>query len=151
MKHQIILREELLTTPDHQREHTAPANPAFNPIFTYTRAQAVLDGIQIQVSQTAREAGIRCPVFITRAVYDRCVAVHPGVTGQDEAGRLWDILWMLRYAILRTKPGQVYIPVALYVRNDNHSAKLIKLLASTGPLDIDDPSPTITLELPGED
>ena len=90
-------------------------------------------------------------MFLTRAVYDRCVAVHPGVTGQDEDGRLWDILWMLRYALLRTKPGQVYIPVALYVRNDNHSAKLTKLIASTGPLDIDDPSPAITLELPGED
>jgi len=43
------------------------------------------------------------------------------------------------------------IPVALYVRNDNHRAKLVKLIAQCGPLDIDDPSPAITVMMPDED
>ena len=43
-------------------------------------------------------------------------------------------------------------PVALYVRNsDTHPAKLVKLVATVGPLDIDDPAPAITLMLPDED
>ena len=82
------------------------------PIYTYTRAQAVADGFQVEVTKTAQEAGIRFPVFITRGVYEQCVAVPPGVTGQDEAGRLWDIVWMLRFAILRARSGADRIPVA---------------------------------------
>jgi hypothetical protein len=53
--------------------------------YTYSRAQAIADGLQIEVTKTAQEAGIRFPVFITRRVYEQCVAVPPSVTGQDEA------------------------------------------------------------------
>ena len=120
-------------------------------IYSYTRAQAVADGLQVEVSKVAAEAGIRFPVFLTRTVYDAFVTVPPGVTAQDEAGRLWDIVWMTRFAIIRAKPGADRLPVALYVRNDNRAAKLIKLVATCGPLDIDDPQPAITLMMPDED
>jgi len=43
------------------------------------------------------------------------------------------------------------LPVALYVRNDDRPAKLVKLIAQAGPLDIDDPAPAITVMLPDED
>jgi hypothetical protein len=121
------------------------------PIYTYTRKQALTDGFQVDVTKTAQEAGIRFPFFITRAVFDAYVAVPPGVTGQDEAGRLWDLVWMTRFGIIRAKPGVDRIPVALYVRNDNHRSRLVKLVAVCGPLDIDDPQPAITLMLPDED
>ena len=121
------------------------------PIFTYTRAQAVADGFQVEVTKTAQEAGIRFPVFLTRSVFDSFVTVPPGVTGQDEAGRLWDIVWMTRFAIIRARPGCDRLPVALYVRNDNRRPRLIKLVAICGPLDIDNPAPAITIMLPDED
>ena len=120
-------------------------------IYSYTRKQALADGFQVDVTTTAAEAGITFPVFLTRAVFDRYVTVPPDVTAQDEAGRLWDIVWMLRFAILRARPGVERIPVALYVRNDNHRARLIKLIATCGPRDIDDPQPAITVMLPDED
>ena len=108
----------------------------------YTRSQAIADGFQIEVTKTAQEAGIRFPVFITRGVYEQCVAVPPGVTGQDEAGRLWDLVWMLRFAIIRSKPGTSRLTVALYVRNSDHQpARLTKLIATAGAVDIDDPAP----------
>ena len=131
--------------PNHLAEIFGP------PIHIYTRAQALADGGQVEVTKTAQEAGIRFPVFLTRAVYDQFVAVPPGMTGQDEAGRLWDILWMTRFAIIRSRPGCDRLPVALYVRNDNHRSRLIKLVAVCGPLDIDNPAPAITVMLPGED
>ncbi len=121
------------------------------PIYTYTRAQAVADGLQVEVTKTAQEAGIRFPMFITRAVYDTYVTVPPGVTGQDEAGRLWDLVWMTRFAIIRSKPGVDRLPVALYVRNDNVRSRLVKLVAVCGPVDFDDPAPAITLMMPDED
>ena len=127
-------------------------SPFGEVIYTYTRAQAVADGFQIEVTKTAEEAGIRFPVFITRGVYEQCVAVPPGVTGQDEAGRLWDVVWMLRFAILRSKPGTSRFIVALYVRNSNsHPARLTKLIATAGAVDVDDPATAITVMMPDDD
>ena len=135
----------------NNQDHNNPAEPFGPVIYSYTRAQAVADGVQVEVTKTAAEAGIKFPVFLTRTVFDAYVAVPPDVTGQDEAGRLWDIVWMLRFAILRSRPGADRIPDALYVRNDNRAARLIKLVATCGPLDIDDPQPAITVMMPDED
>ena len=130
-------------------------------LYTYTRKQAVADGVQVEVTKTAQEAGIKFPMFLTRAVWEKYVAVPEGVTGQDEAGRLWDVVWMTRFGILRlsrrsaaqadARPGVDRIPVAFYVRNDNRAARLVKLIATCGALDIDDPQPAITVMLPDED
>lgn len=136
-----------------------PDNPdPFGPtIYTYTRTQALADGVQVDVSKVAAEAGIRFPLFLTRAVFDGFVAVPPGVTCQDEAGRLWDVVWMVRFAIIRMRatraaaPDPSRVPVALYVRNGNSPARLVNLVAVCGPLDVDDPRPAITVMLPDED
>ena len=126
-------------------------SPFGEVIYTYTRAQAIADGEQVEASTVAAEAGLKFPTFLTRAVFENYVAVPAGVTGQDEAGRLWDVIWMTRYAIQRSRPGVDRLPVALYVRNDDRAAKLVKLIAVCSALDIDDPQPAITLMMPGED
>jgi hypothetical protein len=126
-------------------------SPFGEVIYSYTRAQAIADGVQVDVTKTAQEAGIKFPMFLTRAVWDTYVTVPKGVTGQDEAGRLWDVVWMTRFAILRAGSGGDRIPVALYVRNDNGAARLIKLIATCGARDIDDPQAAITVMLPDED
>jgi len=126
-------------------------SPFGEVVYTYTRAQAVADGFQVEVTKTAHEAGIKFPMFLTRAVYDSFVTVPEGVTAQDEAGRLWDLVWMTRFGIIRARPGVDRIPVALYVRNGNRAAKLVKLIAQCGPTDIDDPAPAITVMMPDED
>lgn len=120
-------------------------------IYAYTRKQAAEDGEQVDVSTAAAEAGIRFPVFLTRRVYDAYVTVPKGVELQDEAGRLWDIVWMLRFAIKGLRDGSDRVAYGLYVRNDNRRARLVKLEAVCGPLDMDDPQPAITIMMPGED
>src|SRR5689334_16851328 len=109
-----------MNTPDNNAEGGQSGSDFGPVIFSYTRSQAVADGVLVEVTKTAAEAGIKFPVFITRGVFEQYVAVPPNVAGQDEAGRLWDIVWMLRFAILRARPGVQRVPVALYVRNDNH-------------------------------
>ena len=127
------------------------SNPFGQVIFSYTRAQAVADGFQMDVTKTAREAGIRFPVFLTRTVFDAYVAVPEGIEGQDEAGRLWDILWMLRFAIRKAAAqGLIRVSFALYVRNDNRRPKLVKLVATCGALDVDDAQTAITVMMPDE-
>jgi hypothetical protein len=125
-------------------------SPFGEVIYAYNRSQAVADGVQVDVSKVAAEAGIQFPMFLTRAVFDQNVAVPPDVTGQEEAGRLWDVVWLTRFGILRARPGVDRIPVALYVRNDNRAARLVKLIAQCGPLDLDDAQPAITV-MPDED
>jgi len=119
-------------------------------IYSYTRAQAVANGFQVEVTAVAREAGIRFPVFLTRTVFDAYVAVPAGVSGQDEAGRLWDIVWMLRFAIRKATHRQSRLPFALYVRTDDRAAQLVKLIAMCGALDAGDPQPAITVMMPDE-
>src|ERR1035437_4590976 len=114
---------------------TMDNHPFGKVVYAYPRSQAVADGFQIEVTKTSGEAGIRFPVFLTGAVYDAYVTVPPDVTGQDEAGRLWDVVWMLRFAIRKAQTGQARLPFALYVRNDNHRPRLVKLVAMCGPLD----------------
>jgi hypothetical protein len=119
-------------------------------IHSYSRAQAIEDGVLIDVSQTAKEAGIRYPVALTRTVWERCVTLPPGVHCQDEAGRLWDVLFLLRAAI-GVSDGELEVRYGVHVRNDNRerTPRLVRLKALFGPND--DGSPCITVLMPDED
>ena len=44
-------------------------------IFSYTRAQAIADGVLIDATELAKEAGFRIPVAVTAGVWGECVAV----------------------------------------------------------------------------
>jgi len=122
-------------------------------ISTYTRAQAIEDGVLVDVSEMAKEAGIKFPVALTRAVWADYVEVPEGVVAQDESGRLWDVLWMLRCQIRRSQGDTLHFQ--LYVRNHNPSADgltrqdLVTLKAICGPGD--DGEPVVTIMLPDED
>lgn len=116
-------------------------------IHSYTRAQAIADGVLVDVTKTAQEAGICHPTALTCAVWSEYVRVPDGVSGQDEAGRLWDIVWMLRWGI---QPGcRDVILYRLYVRNNNRAPAMVTLKAVCGPGD--DREPVITIMLPHED
>jgi hypothetical protein len=116
-------------------------------IYAYTRKQAIADGYQVDASSVAAKAGIRFPVYLTRPVFEARVAVPPGVIGQDEAGRLWDVVSMLRFAIGKAQQGQDRLPFSLLVRNDNRRPELAKLIAVCSARDIDDPQPAIAQDI----
>src|SRR5436189_4832707 len=111
-------------------------------ISRYTRADALRDGVLIDVSPVVREAGIRYPVALTRAAWERCVAVPPGVLCQDEAGRLWDVLTMLRFTVRGQDAGAHEVRFGVHVRNDNREGipPLARLKAVCGPGDEGSPS-----------
>ena len=117
-------------------------------IHSYSRAQALEDGVLVDVSETAREAGLKFPVALTRAVWDCYCEVPEGVACQDVQGRLWDIIWMCRHAISRSRGG-AELPFKLYVRNTNGKPRPVHLKALCGPGDGGEP--VITVMLPGED
>ncbi len=115
-----------------------------------SRAEAIRDGVLVDASVIAREAGFKYGVALTRAVWEHCVAVPDGVVGQDEAGRMWDVIHMLAASIRRGAEGTT-VAFTVHVRNDNRErAPLgVPLLAVCGPGD--DAEPVITVKLAGED
>ena len=86
-------------------------------ISSYSRAQAIEDGVLVDVSSVAKEAGIKFPVAMTATVWGKYVGVPEGVGWQDESGRLWDIVWMFRCAAAKFDGDTLLFK--LYVRNHN--------------------------------
>jgi hypothetical protein len=120
-------------------------------IHSYSRAQAIEDGVLIDVSEAAREAGFKFPVAVTQGVWARCVEVPEGLVDQDESGRLWDVLWMLRHGIVRSNAADASdrIQFCLYVKESEDRPRLVTLWSVCGPGD--EGEPVITVMLPDED
>ncbi|MDN5696548.1 MAG: hypothetical protein L0G70_01085, partial [Rubrobacter sp.] len=63
-------------------------------IHSYTRAEALEDGVLVDVSQTASEAGFVFPVALTAGVWADVNDIPESKQGiQDVDGRLWDLLF----------------------------------------------------------
>lgn len=79
------------------------------PIHVYTRAEALDDGMLVDVTEAARETGFRLPVALTAAAWADCVEWAKDdsrrQTYQDESGRLWDVLWLASLAARRARDG----------------------------------------------
>jgi hypothetical protein len=118
-------------------------------ISTYSRAQALEDGELVDASQLAREAGVRYPVALTRAAWGHCVALSPAAkrAGNDETGRLWDVLWMMANAVRRRPEGSEVL-FELYCVTTDVRASRVRLRAVMGPGD--DAAPVLTVMLPEE-
>ena len=117
-------------------------------VHCYSRREAIADGVLVDASGAAREAGFRFPVALTAAVWSEYVTVPTDVPHQDEAGRLWDILWMLRYGISQASDESM-IRFVVHVQNDDGPPRPVHLKAICGPGD--EGEPVITILLPNED
>lgn len=114
-------------------------------IFTYTRRQAIADGVQFQAPEAlTAEAGFRWPVYITSAVYEEAIRVPAGVEAQDETGRLWDVLCVAHYCCV-VNDGAGPRQFTVFVRNDNEQPRPHEFFLQAGPVDIDDPAPCLTI------
>jgi len=77
-------------------------------IFSYTRAQALEDGVLVDLTAWAKETGFKIPVACTSEVWHRYIVPPAGTRelGQSERGRAHDVLWMLFVAIQRQTAGR---------------------------------------------
>ena len=92
---------------DEQPPLPEPEDPFNGPvIYSYSRTQAIADGIVVDVSETAKEANFKLPVAVTAALQTR---LEPSgadrAIGQDYEGRLWDMLWLAAFTIKLADPG----------------------------------------------
>jgi len=119
-------------------------------ISVYSRAQAIEDGVLIDVSELAGEAGFKFPVAVTCGLWAEAIEPDEAskAIGQSEIGRLWDILLILRMAIRKAVNIYTILFNPLFVFNGQKPiAKQLKAVCSPG----DDLEPVITIMLPNED
>lgn len=113
-------------------------------VSVYTRAQAIEDGVLINVSPLASEAGFKFPVAITPGAWAECVAVRAEDTGQDQTGRLWDVLNVLRYEARRAGETSLLLFEVL-ISKGGRPPRPVRLKAHCGPGDNGEPVLTVML------
>ncbi len=139
---------------------------SLKPISVYSTKQAVDDGFLILVDQkVSQEAGIRHPVYLTRAAWDKYVEVPKGMEGhQDQDGRLWDALFMFAFFARRESSSQLLFKLLVQLpdagdweqnekvaERSNRLLREVTLKALITARDFDDPSPAIFIMKPFED
>ena len=126
----------------------------FDVVFTYTRKQAIEDGILVDITDTAKEMGFKFPVAITSTAWHEYVIPSKDLTywGQSVKGRLWDIIFALHFHIVQHPGKEVLNLRTVFMIPDKrhdyiHKAFELKAVASVG----DKGEPVITIMLPEED
>jgi len=123
-------------------------------IYAYTRAQAIEDGTLVDVTETAKEAGIKFPTAVTETLWNGYIEPAERLKdhGQSIQGRLWDVLFLFTIAAKTSPKGcsELFYKVNFLMENEN-SCKLetVTIKAVCGPGD--DSAPCITLMLENED
>ena len=102
-----------------------------NVVFSYSRRQAIEDGVLVDVTETAKEAGFKWPFAMTAEVWELIEQIPPKFKHEDIQGRLWDVLMMARFAIRSAKQNDdiVFFDVILH----HASAEKVQLKLHIGP------------------
>ena len=117
-------------------------------ISIYTRSQAIEDGVLVDVSELAREAGFRLPCAITAGVHALLKDIPEG-SGEDFTGRLWDVLTLAEQAARRApNKAAVFIDVILHTPDKPRGKTPKPLWMTIGPGD--DPAPVLTILFPAK-
>ena len=119
-------------------------------ISSYTRQQAIEDGMLIDLSEWGKETGFVFPVACTATVWDQCIEPPEAVKGcQDVRGRAHDLLWMLFLAIRRSGDGADRLTFKVRLLQQPGRHQLVKFKSVCGPGDAGEP--VITITMPNED
>ncbi|MBW8333995.1 MAG: hypothetical protein K0M40_18380 [Prolixibacteraceae bacterium] len=135
-------------------------------ISTYSTKEAVDGGFLVKVaSEASREAGIKFPVYLTRAAWDKYVEVPKGMEQvQNLSGRLWDVLFMFAFHARNVSSNFLQFDFISFLPDEgnweaneklespeNRLNRLVTLKAVIQAQDFDDPSPAIFIMKPNED
>lgn len=118
-------------------------------IYSYSRSDALSDGVLIDVTETAQEAGFVVPVALTINAYNTCVSWP---SEEEKSGRLWDVLFMANHEIRtkKTDGDTTIFSVCVVPLNGDASNPVktkLKMMIGGG----DQGEPVITIMLPNED
>jgi hypothetical protein len=150
---------------NHMNESRNPFE-SVEVISSYSRAQAIEDGVLMDLSELAREAGFKYPIAVSVGVFAVLAPWANGSEGdiskpaegqplyglgQSFNGRAWDLLTVLLYEIRRGKGGGRvdFAPLFLMPGIAQDRPIPVPMYALCGPGDAGEP--IITIMRPGED
>ena len=121
-------------------------------IYRYTRAQAIEDGVLVDLTDWARETGFKIPVACTATVWNGYIVPSAATSklGQSERGRAHDLLWMLYVNIHRRKSAgqdQLLFKVIFLMAPEKQETVTLKAMCVPG----DNGEPVLTVMLREED
>ena len=122
-----------------------------NVIFSYTRAQALADGVLVDLTPLAKEAGFCIPIAVTEAVYLDYLKPSAALEAESQSfdGRAWDLLQVLRFAAAVHPDHDTILFKVLFILTPGCPPEPVSLKAICGPGD--EGEPVLTILLPVED
>ena len=145
------MRDTQPTTPEPQTQ--------WRVIHAYTRAEALADGVLVDVTTIAHEAGLKVPTAVTAAVFDECIEwtesdAERSSTHQDQKGRLWDVVYLAAFKARNlvkrgVRQNQVIFQLDVVRRPERTHPRRRTLKLVIGPGD--NHEPVATIMLPYED
>jgi hypothetical protein len=116
-------------------------------IHSYSREQAIEDGVLVDVTPVAEQAGFKVPVALTDTLWARLEPSEADQQlGQSVQGRLWDVLNVLRYCAVNNESDTVYFKVDVA---EAEKQTTLNLKSVIGPGDT--PAPVVTIMFENED
>src|SRR5271157_2274669 len=90
-------------------------------IYSYSRKQAIEDGVLIDVSERAKQFGVKYPLAITDTLWTRFIT-NPYYQ-VNEAGKLSDVLMMFVWAARKIAGNEVHFKV-LFATETGHNEEV---------------------------
>ena len=117
-------------------------------IFSYTRGEAIADGVLVDITELAKEAGIKFPTAITAHAWGAAIEPPTDCPCQSIEGRAWDVLQVMRFTAQKAGDA-ARIDFVVRVKQQTGISRDVALKALAHPGDQGEP--VITIMLPHED
>lgn len=141
-----------MNTDENNKTSDGEDESPFGPvIYSYTRKQAIEDGVLVDLTPWAKESGFCISVVCTSAVWHGWI-VPPDkakATGQSERGRAHDLLFMLLTAIRRSPKSTDLLYFKVLFQQSPGRTETVRFKAVCGPGDQGEP--VVTIMEPNED
>jgi hypothetical protein len=122
----------------------------WNVIYSYPRAQAISDGVLVDVTEAARAVGFKVHTVLTATLYHGYVVPPAGLEGEGQSvsGRLHDVLTLALFAARACKgTDRVYFKVSFLMAPGRSTT--VDIVAHIGPGDT--PAAVLTIMMPEDD
>ena len=125
----------------------------WNIVYAYTRAQALADGVLVDVTEEAKQFGYKVPVAVTANLFNLYVRASEGMIaeGQSTEARLRDVLMVLLFRIKqRPQTDRITFKVSFVMGHGRRKiSRTVELTAVIGPGD--EGEPVLTIMLPEDE
>ena len=123
-----------------------PTDDSWNLVYCYSRAQAILDGVLVDVTEQAKAIGFKLSTVVTDHLFHGYVEVPKGLEGEGQSvtGRLHDLMVLALFAARKAvNTDSVTFKVDFLMAPGRKET--VEVVAHIGPGDHGEPVLTIML------